>query len=509
MIAKGILDLLKEPGYQELNTYYQTSTVFNILGLERNENRHSAFIAWLLNPAESHLLGEGPIRRFLTLIAANTYYADGGADEDKCFFDTVRRHLLTGKYSLNVESVSAEQSIIGLAGGQGSQLDNCVDKTQGGLFKTDSQNRFDIWMLLHVTFENADGSDETWTVPLIVENKIYSKEANAGDSQKAQTVRYKDAMGKLCSIICGNKGCQPLMVYLTPEKAVPTAKSFIPISYQDLLDCVITPSVTQAKCQAVATATEVMLNDYVRNLSCPCANAETDKCYSILAIAASESDKLERIYYTQAFKSALCAMYAYEAKTLLGNEYTEISEDPDMMEDFWNANENLFKVVLYNHFRNDADKMAVVNRIIKVCNRDNTRYTVISKNGVVMNEKPASKSEASFLIFKSYCEDNPGLSMDDLRKAFPCKDLNANYYDRYLQHLFYDIDQELRVDADHSKHKGELMNAGNGWDFYTDKAHRLPCDNGNVRSVKMWRKGDFDKLVAAAKKYGIDVIPSR
>lgn len=62
--------------------------VFNILGLERNENRHSAFIAWLLNPAESHQLGENPLKHFLALLATHTYDALGNSDECKCYYET-------------------------------------------------------------------------------------------------------------------------------------------------------------------------------------------------------------------------------------------------------------------------------------------------------------------------------------------------------------------------------------------------------------------------------------
>ena len=40
---------------------------------------------------------------------------------------------------------------------------------------------------------------------------------------------------------------------------------------------------------------------------------------------------------------------------------------------------------------------------------------------------------------------------------------------------------------------------------YWDDAHVLPHVEGSVRSVKMWRKSDFDKLVKKADEYGIVV----
>lgn len=126
MFANNILSLLKSPAYQELNAYYQSNTVFNILGLERNENRHSAFIAWLLNPAESHQLGENPLKQFLSLVAAHTYDQRGNADEDKCYYNVVRQHLITGNYRLEVDAIRTEQSIIGLSRGKGSDFADIV-----------------------------------------------------------------------------------------------------------------------------------------------------------------------------------------------------------------------------------------------------------------------------------------------------------------------------------------------------------------------------------------------
>lgn len=141
--------------------------------------------------------------------------------------------------------------------------------------------------------------------------------------------------------------------------------------------------------------------------------------------------------------------------------------------------------------------------MIKTNNRDNTRYLIGigEDNWLNANGKPASKSEASYLIFKAYCmkwgEENPGksLTLDDLRTAFPGK-INEYYHNRYLNHLFYVMDKTLRVDVEISKHYGNTIDVENSWDFYYDDNHELPNVQPNdIRNVKMWRKGDFDKLI--------------
>ena len=60
---------------------------FNVLGIERSENRHSAFLQWLLNSKSSHGLGESPLKKFLALVATLA------SDEDKCYYYQVRQTI--------------------------------------------------------------------------------------------------------------------------------------------------------------------------------------------------------------------------------------------------------------------------------------------------------------------------------------------------------------------------------------------------------------------------------
>ena len=130
-----------------------------------------------------------------------------------------------------------------------------------------------------------------------------------------------------------------------------------------------------------------------------------------------------------------------------------------------------------------------------------------------MNTKAASKSEASFLIFKAYCmlrhEQNPSveLTVDDLRSEFDCS-LNSYYYNRFLKYLFYDFVEDVFVDVESSKYYGNvILPESDMWDFYWDNEHQLSYVKGDVRAVKMWRKDDFDRLVDKARKLGIVVEP--
>ena len=236
IIEKQVLDLYKTTAYQKLNAYYGQSSLFNVLGIERSENRHSAFLQWLLNPKSSHGLGDSPLKKFLALVATLA------SDEDKCYYYQVRQHLISGNYTLQVESIETEQPIIELAKGATDDFINVVEVDGKGAFKRDANNRFGIWMLLALTVTDDNDQEQQWYLPIVVENKICSTEGNANDPVKAQTVRYHRAVNILKNQVCPTKYCQPLLVYLTPSGAkAPTHNAFVHLTYQALLDHVIQP----------------------------------------------------------------------------------------------------------------------------------------------------------------------------------------------------------------------------------------------------------------------------
>lgn len=504
MIEDLILALKKEKAYQELNAYYGQNTPFSILGVERSENRHSSFIHWLLSPSSSHSLADAPLRDFLSMAATK---ADS---QDKCFFPQVRERLITGDYVLEVLDSGVEKSIVSLLGSKRHDAEPYLESTPKGGVGTGSANRFDIWVLLKISFVNKDDITESWIIPVVVENKIYSPEGSAKDPDKAQTVRYHRIIHMLKGQLCPDNYYQPLLVYLSPNDVdSPTSPAFIKISYQDLLDNVIQPSEYLATCKGSESV--YMLDGYIRNLSCPSDKENgrgTD--YSILAISPNENALLEKVYESEAFKVVLCALYEKEAKSLLGCDFIEYEEDLSFAEQFWNANESLFKVVIYNHFKNDPKAMKTVRRIVKESNRDNSKYMVAAQPGQWLNAKPVSKSEASFLIAKARCILRHNLHPEKLVTADDLNDdfeggLNEYYHSRFLLNLFYDINQPITYDVPGTKAFEKSLDIDNTWDFYTDDKHSLPFVSGDVRGVKMWRKKDFERLIEKAKFFGIIV----
>lgn len=57
-------NLLNDPNFDKLETELKKPNIFSILGIGESEIRHSNFLSWLLDPNESHELGN----RFLIKI---------------------------------------------------------------------------------------------------------------------------------------------------------------------------------------------------------------------------------------------------------------------------------------------------------------------------------------------------------------------------------------------------------------------------------------------------------
>ena len=505
-LKEQILLLYQEPAYQHLKAYYEQSTAFSILGVERSENRHSSFWAWLLNPKSSHSLSEMPLRRFLALAASK-------AENDKmCRSALIREHLISGDYTLQVLDLGRERSIAALAGGDTKDVESILERTKNGAISSNSRNRFDVWMLLNLCFSEVEDVVEQWTIPVVIENKIYSKEEYT--NKQPQTIRYEKAIETLKSQFCDNDNYQPILVYLSPDEAKePESDAFVHLLYQDLLDHVLQPSLVLINHLNGNTEIESVIKGYIRNLSTPSLNDSGEKKeYSIMAISKDESSDLATIFNSPAFRTVLCSLYEKEAKVLMGADFIPYCEDVlSLPEQFWNANEPLFKVVLYNQFRNDTVKIKTALSIIKKSNRDNSRYMVKDPDTLEwLNKKPASKSETSFLITKAYCilqhKNNPNklITLEDLRNAFP-GELNNYYHSRFFQYLFYDLNESIRYDVVDSKAKDKIVDIHNSWDFYSDDNHKLPYVKGNIRNVKMWRKQDFEQLLIKAKEYSIVV----
>ena len=474
-----ILKLVNSIDFQELNSYYNEKTIFSALNVERNENRHSAFVAWWLNPKSEHGLGDLPLKLFLRLLATkrlgeSTFGIDGF---DGAFYSRV----LAGNYNIALlEDIEVEKNV-------------------GKICNNNSKDRIDIWTVLELSYEEDDDVIRR-IIPVVIENKIYSGEG------KKQTLRYFYA----ASTYPQTEGVEqmPMCVLLTVGSKDPSCSQFSNITYQELLTYVIEPLVS-----SVAPDSVQFVESFIRNLGRPALT--DDKYYGVLAVSRKEKSMLQKVVENnrEIFDVAFASLYkAAEVKKIIGagSQTSNISEnDIHILRMLWDANEVVFKAVLY-HLYGEQHK-AKLDKLFKSTNRDTSKFKVSYNGSEIFPGKRLSKAMTACAIFKAYLMQYPATTLKQLQNAFPCKELNDYYYDRYYNDLFYEYPTEVFDEGGYEllphtggKDTGRLARAM--WDFYIKDDLLLPIENGNKKAmcVKMWRKGDFDKLIEFVRTKGFD-----
>lgn len=483
-----LLSMQNDSKFQKLSANYSKKNVFNVLKIERNENRHSAFLCWLLDPQSDHALGVEPIKKLLALY---THVAFKRTDLDAL--------LLSGNYSIEVDECTTEKLLRDISG-------------------TNEKDRIDIWM--HVWVIDNDGN--RYRIPLAVENKIYSGEG------EEQTVRYHKAVEAFKKIEHTDFSVE---IFLTPDETAPSCSDFTNITYQQLLDNVIEPLTSYA----MPNDAKNLINAYINTLGTPAtksADEEKDPMKlvnTIMAISKECRDDINSLYdnYKPLIDAAVTVVGGDKAEKIIGT-LVEDTEATELLQNFWDYNISLFNTILYVC----KSKIAPGNEselmdVFKKSRRDNVKYIVEfdeSGDGTVWQPvpeyaKPLSKSKAAAVFFMQWMKLNPGKTLEEVRAAFPTT-INS-YYNRttksYDSLIWHSADEVNAVTE--SGFSVEIKDAP--WDLYPI-VYNLPVDdncglgygpvwnglekNGVAMIAKMWRKADFERLLNHIKEHSKDIF---
>lgn len=229
--------------YNKLSNRFQQTDFFKILGVSRKEDRHSRFIAWLLDPDGTHELGNFPIKQFLRLLAISKNKYTNAASE---FPESFENPFIFGSFVFdkNIKcNVNSEYSIPA----------RNTKKTK----KKNSTDRLDIFIENLFIVDNNHRTE----IAIVVENKILSSESDG------QTQHYYDWLHSYI----GNKykntqnDCIPICVFLYPE-ALNTkcdCDKYIKVTYQELVDLVIEPCLQKT----TSDLTKHYISEYLKTLS--------------------------------------------------------------------------------------------------------------------------------------------------------------------------------------------------------------------------------------------------
>lgn len=296
MEFKNYLDLIKNADYLQLHRYYTQTTIFDTLGVARQENPHSSFIKWLLEPDASHQLGYAPMKRFIqTLCLAR----------EKLYIDDNNNDLWTGKEPKNFAKLEKNDPEVFHALRYGKyDIKNFTIEREHIIEK---QRRADIFITFDIVI------DTTGDIPfkLLIENKINS------DENDNQTVAYAaGAFGQnQDSVVC----CVYLTTYKTSEiksavlnknhkrskKILPASNEFLSLNYQYLLDGVIEPM--ESVCTE-PTAKE-WLSEYIRVLGQAIKdNDNEDPLEYVMAISQKEKRYAQALWAEPEFRGVILSI---------------------------------------------------------------------------------------------------------------------------------------------------------------------------------------------------------
>lgn len=291
-----IVKMSNSEEYLGLKKYYSEESFFKTLGISRDENVHSDFIAWLLKPTSNHELGYYPLKKFLQMLAI-VCEQDNNAKAQ--FSEKYANMFLLEDYELTDACKITREAVTGEIAG------------------FDKSGRVDILLEL---FFYGDGK----ILPIIVENKVLSTENDENVKSKPsaknkQTEKYFE-WSKI-KYPCGENDPNqtPILIFLAPdfEKEIKCkSEAFIKVSYQNLIDYVIEPCLLNVSNEQA----KVLIENYLRCLSNSTIYETLGRNEGrIMGFIGKEKELLEKFYEKN--------------KTLFESVLAMLSKDPNLSEE--------------------------------------------------------------------------------------------------------------------------------------------------------------------------------
>ena len=322
----------------------------------------------------------------------------------------------------------------------------------------------DIWTVLDLSYEEDDKVDRR-IIPVVIENKI------SGNEGKGLTERYLNAVTSYPRV--DGVELMPMGILLTEEPTQPSCNQFDNITYQEMLTYVVEPFVSNKGLQHLVDDNREVF----------------DTAFSVL------------------YRPSVVEQIIGKDSKVLDTTDKEAS----LLRMLWDANEAVFEAAIYHLYKEQHQE--ALDKLFKSSNRGAGKYIVSHKGRAIFPGKRLSKAMTACAIFKAYLEEYPATTLAELQKAFPCEELSDYYYDRYYSDLFYEsnpdnIDCSGEQVLPYTAGKNIGSEALAKLDFYLDEEQLLPIENVTKKAmcVKIWRKGDFDKLINHVLAKGYDAF---
>ena len=406
-----IIDFNNDQNVLHLREFYATKSFPEILGVCRRELSHSSFLAWLFSSAESHALGIQPVVQLLELYIKN---AQEQKKVDSEVMEKLQCSILTRQVELLNTFVATEEQVE--AGGK--------------------KGRADITILCDIRVEKDSRLSK---LRIVIENKVCSIEH---DNQTRTYYQHFQNLQK--------ENEHTLYVFLSPSTQVtrPECEQFVSITYQDLLDYVLTPL---TKLSNISVRTKFIMEEYMNSLSV--TSEETP-----LALSQEE-------------KELLCLFWESHNKLIMAaiTAFAETTDDSSVKE-----------------------ACTIISSINSKRDRDKSRYEY---NGKVYSRK----TELVRKIVSDYVESQKGsnLSLNQVKDYFKFQSSMDNIFMDYTDYL-----SQLK----------ERKGKGVGFFGNKEDIFKILLEDGTSFIItNNWplavngKEGEFKRLLARLEELGIFV----
>ena len=330
-LINGIFEIKRSKSYIDYKNYHK-GNIFGITKMARRELMHSNFIAWALSPESSHSLGYYPLYQLIRSLGI----IQGNADNTK---------------ARKIDSTYSDSKLLYKFFDDNFIVDAKVYREHA--IPVGKTKKY-IDVLIEITTKDK-------ILPIVIENKVESPE-NGPDGDQTK-IYFEWAEKKYADT---TKYLEPIYIYLYPEykTQMQTQEEYIRMTYQDLVDNVLDPSLS--------------------------------KCGDLVSI--------------QNYKVYLQAL-SFQSDNEKGENTMAISnEEKEIFKSFVTENEDLLCAVL-SHLKDlidvDEDAISLVTSSIK----DKTQYE--------FNGQKYGKGRLVLAVVQKYVEDNPSTTYSDLLAAFP------------------------------------------------------------------------------------------
>ena len=230
-----------------LKNRYQTKSMMEILGVHRDENKHSDFLAWLFDSLSDHQLTLSPAKKLIELINKKVTENINNIYNDE---KKLGKHLPI--IADNITKCTAKREVAGK-----------------------DRDRVDIILEIEAEPKN---------IRVIFENKVNAPET-IDEKRIGQTQRYHDEYEQK------KDGFKNVYIYNRCDKSqLPQCQEFICITYQDIVDNIIEPLLQLSK---LNPRTEFILKDYILTLEKP-VNVEKQTDKIIMAMGKELKENLKK-----------------------------------------------------------------------------------------------------------------------------------------------------------------------------------------------------------------------